>query len=133
MTDDDSVNVEDIGGQPNSVLPPDDLASKELDNLAKENKFKAELGLAGKALGGRQEKPGNISGIVIILCFLLISALLLTDCGTPAVDPVNAVDAGNAVSPINADPGYEKSEILTALFGIITLTLGYLFGSNTKD
>ena len=111
VDDSEKVNVNDIKDKPNEILPPDDLAKEEVRRQADQRKFAAELGWVGKFFGGRQEKPGNISGLVILICFALIAILIC----------------------IRLTIGFEKTELFTALFGIITLTLGYLFGSNTKD
>jgi hypothetical protein len=68
----------------------------------------AELGWIGKLIGCNAEKPGNISFITIILSLIII---------------VVSVCAGSA--------HFEK--VLTVFISVITLALGYLFGSNKKS
>ena len=66
-----------------------------------------EMGLIGKIFGGGSEKTGNIAAACLILCFILLVLVLWTLPDTTSAP---------------------KYEIVTALIGIITLTLGYLFG-----
>ena len=63
------------------------------------------LGTLGRIFGGRDEKAGNIAGLMAVLCFVAIAALLL------AADKWENVDATGAV-----------------LGAILTACLGYLFG-----
>ncbi|MBC6437179.1 MAG: hypothetical protein GDA52_03325 [Rhodobacteraceae bacterium] len=35
--------------------------------------FKDELGWLGRPFGGRREKPGNLSGLALILCFVFLA------------------------------------------------------------
>lgn len=44
-------------------------ARKESEFLHQRESFKSELGWLGRPFGGRAEKPGNISALVIVLCF----------------------------------------------------------------
>ena len=63
------------------------------------------LGWVGKFLGGRDEKAGNIAGLMALLCFASIAFLLLT------ADMWENVDATASV-----------------LGATLTACLGYLFG-----
>ena len=89
----------------------EDLAKLEAQLLNSHQNFQSELGWIGKVIGGRSEKPGNISLIVLVLVIIAIFCLFFM--------PVNeAVDIGN---------------LSGGLLSIVTLVLGYLFGSNDKD
>ena len=66
-----------------------------------------DLGWIGRCFGGRSEKPGNISAFVIVVCFAIIAALIFI--------------------LIESDK-FEK--VFAGLLSVITLVLGYLFGSN---
>ena len=111
----DKVDLDDISSSKPEEITPTDSAQAELNLLAaKQKTFEGELGRLGKLFGGRSEKPGNISGLVIVICFLLIFVLLLVKIEEEKF-------------------GMSSGNLITAFAGIITLTLGYLFGSNTKD
>jgi len=89
-------------------------ATSELDQLTHEQEtFKNELGWLGRPFGGRKEKPGNISGLVIVACF----ALLLVAYLYPPTDNL----------------GMTFEQIFAGLLSIVTLILGYLFGSNDRS
>ena len=70
------INISDINTS--SMEVPDaqsPMAAKEQDALAHEaEQFKNELGWLGKPFGVKKEKPGNISGLVIVACFILLAA-----------------------------------------------------------
>jgi hypothetical protein len=72
--------------------------------------FERELGLLGKLLGSRQEKPGNISAVVILFSLAGLAWIL------SSVRPVLSSD-----------------HFISSLFSLITLALGYLFGSHQKN
>ena len=101
--------------QADAPLPkPSSRAKDEESMLAhKQKQFVNELGLLGKPFGGRKEKPGNISGLVIVLCFVIIIIVYL--------------------NPPATELGYAFGDIFSALMSIITLILGYLFGSNDRS
>lgn len=115
MPDDDAISLEEISSAPpEPKTKPKGLAKKELDTLAHEaQQFKDELGWLGKPFGGRAEKPGNISALVIVLCF--ISMVIVYLC------------------PPKAEHGVTFERLFGALTSIVTLILGYLFGSNERD
>jgi len=72
-------------------------AQRELDALAHEGaQFKKELGWIGTVFGGRQEKAGNISVFVIILCFLALTATY----GAETWINVKFSPAGQKVEPV---------------------------------
>jgi len=100
-------------------------AQRERDALAHERAvFERELGVVGKLFGGKQEKSGNIAVFVIVLCFVLIGFAYLAQLWI-------ALPARDAVAKI--DPPMPFERIFTALASIITLVLGYLFGSNDRS
>jgi hypothetical protein len=72
----------------------------------------SEQGVIGRFLGSRSEKPGNVSSIVVLFCFLLI-----------------------AIAFFKLDLTIQDElflKIVSASFGIIGLALGYLFGSSDR-
>lgn len=73
---------------------------------------KMELGWIGKIFGGGVEKNGNIAGIVLLLSFLAVMTLLVFSALYPEA---------------------KLSEAVGAFFGIITTTVGYIFGKNSKE
>ncbi len=92
----------------------------ESESLAHERKvFEAELGWLGKTFGGRKEKPGNISAIVIVICLLFIALSYATD-----------VIVAVKYTSQNIHPAMPFERIFSGLTAIVTLILGYLFGSN---
>ncbi len=90
------IDVEKISSAPVEV--PDDAA------LA--------MGWLGKPFGGRNEKPGNISALVIVLCFGAMAVVYLKPGGLGA--------------------GITIKEAFQSLMSVVTLILGYLFGSNDR-
>jgi hypothetical protein len=108
-----SIDVEKITSAPVEV--PDDaaLAKKESFHLAHEQEyFRKELGWLGRPFGGRTEKPGNISALVIVLCFVAMAVVYLKPEGL-----------GNGIT---------IKEAFQSLMSVVTLILGYLFGSNDR-
>jgi hypothetical protein len=107
------IDIDKISSAPVEV--PDDaaLAKKESFHLAHEQEyFRKELGWLGKPFGGRSEKPGNISALVIVLCFGAMAIVYLKPSGLGA--------------------GITIKEAFQSLMSIVTLILGYLFGSNDR-
>lgn len=100
-----------------NVEPPKDKsqAKKEaafFDHEAK--KQKTNLGWVGAVWGSRQEKPGNIAAIVALIILLFIGWLIHFG--------------------MNSDGGFSTVEDAVAVFSsILTLILGYLFGSSSSD
>ncbi|WP_424974282.1 hypothetical protein [Dinoroseobacter sp. S124A] len=89
-------------------------ATSELTQLTHEQEtFKNELGWLGKPFGGRKEKPGNISGLVIVACFLLLLVAYL--------------------KPPSEGLGMTFEQMFLGLISVVTLILGYLFGSNDRS
>ena len=85
---------------------------EELALTHKEKQFKNELGWLGKPFGGKSEKPGNISGLVIFLCFAFLALAYFFKPAT--------------------NSGMAFEDIFVSLISVITLILGYLFGSNDR-
>ena len=113
--EEETISLDDIVNAPKeSTDAPKGLAKKELDLLGAEaQKFKDELGWIGKPFGGRSEKPGNISALVIVFCFISMVIVYL--------------------KPPTAEYGVTFERLFGALTSIITLILGYLFGSNDRE
>lgn len=106
----DTVSIEDARRAEPVVREPDALAVLEAKNLHEQNLRKAEQGKLGTLLGSHGEKAGNISFIVILICFVLI---LFAFC---RMDLEKDFDS------------FMKFD--TALIAIVTGALGYLFGSS---
>ncbi len=102
--------AEEIPKSTNS-RPQSERKMFDLDHEQKQ--FRNELGWLGKPFGGKKEKPGNISGLVIVFCFLLIGYAY--------------------VFPPDEKLGMTFEQILAGLISVITLILGYLFGSNDRN
>jgi hypothetical protein len=85
----------------------------ELKNAHQQATQKNEQGALGRWLGSRSEKAGNISFIVIIVCFMFIGIAFLKMDLTKEFDSF--------------------MKFCAALFAIITGALGYLFGSGSSD
>ncbi len=116
------IPVEDISKAPVEVPGADDRARKESSALAHEQEqFKKELGWLGHPFGGRTEKPGNISGLVIVLCFVLIAGYY----GAERYTAINHPQHAAGMAP------FER--VFSGLMSIVTLILGYLFGSNERS
>ncbi|MBL8269254.1 hypothetical protein [Steroidobacter sp.] len=127
------------------VVPPDSLAQGEINHL------KTELGYLGRLVGSRQEKPGNVAFLVIILCFVFLFVAFLRDTGSNAapftITPVTAPQqtigtapapgATNIPSPITVTVTGGLTEpffkLVSVLIGVVGLALGYLFGSSNKS
>jgi len=91
-------------------LPDDpDIASKVIDQQAMQYQRKLEAGVIGWFFGDVQNKPGNIAGFSVFFSFI---ALVIVYLSTAEDSP--------------------KGELYTLFGGIITLALGYLFGSHKK-
>jgi hypothetical protein len=111
------VEIPTPGGDVNAQL--------ERENLARDyegRQHARELGWLGKPFGGKNEKPGNISAAVVILCFSILGLVWLTDTA------IDVFVVGRKIEPLMP---FER--IFSGLTAIITLVLGYLFGSNDKD
>lgn len=87
-----------------------EIASKVID--AQHTTRKMEMGLLGKLFGGGSEKNGNIAGFVLIISF---GALGLIAYLVPSLVEQYA------------------REIVTAIFSLITLTVGYIFGQKSSS
>lgn len=111
----DLVTVEELTEATVPVPKPDKLAENErLQFEHAENKQKAELGWVGKIWGSRSEKPGNISAIVALILVLYIGFVL-----------------GFALYSERVSLS-DVSDTLSGITSIVTLILGYLFGSNDR-
>jgi hypothetical protein len=89
------------------------VARKEAEFLHQREYFKRELGWLGIPFGGRSEKPGNISALVIVLCFAAMFAVYFW--------------------PGQLGSGISLKEAWQSIMSVVTLILGYLFGSNERS
>lgn len=90
---------------------PDRLAADEEKMFAhEENMQNAQLGWIGKFWGAKAEKPGNVSAIVALLLAIYLGVLIF-------VFPDSSI----------------FGDVFAGLSSIITLILGYLFGSSDKS
>ena len=69
-----------------------------------------DLGVLGKVFGSRDQSPGNIAGLAIIVAFVMLIAILF--------------------SPESLS--LPKKDAFTLVLGIISLTLGFLFGRSSN-
>ncbi|MCY4300348.1 MAG: hypothetical protein OXC68_01250 [Aestuariivita sp.] len=113
--EDEKVSLDAIKSAPVNFSDfQDHNANSELNQLTHEQEtFKSELGWLGRLFGGRKEKPGNISGLALVACF----AFLLIAYIYPSTE-------GSGVT-------FER--IFAGLLSVVTLILGYLFGSNDRS
>ena len=59
---------------------PDERSRDGASQFAHEEAMqKAQLGLLGKLWGARPEKPGNISGVILVILALYLGVILLFD------------------------------------------------------
>lgn len=92
------------------VREPDALAVLEAKNQHEQTLRRAEQGWLGSLLGSHGEKAGNISFIVILICFTLIGLAFFR------MDMKSEFDS--------------FMKFAGAMFAIITGALGYLFGAS---
>lgn len=92
--------------------PIDNKVAQRENDLFKheENKQRNTLGWLGRIWGAKIEKPGNISGLIAIVIVLYMGYHIFQNLGEPAFN-----------------------DVLYPLTGILTLILGYLFGSSDKS
>ena len=99
--------------------PPADTSGASDEEAAfrhEERVQQANLGLIGQVLGSEKEKPGNIAGLVLAALIILVGLLL-----------VGWVIFCMGLQKCAGDNPF--LEILASLISIVTLILGYLFGS----
>ncbi len=99
--------------QATTVAPPkpDRMAADEEKMFAhEENMQSAQLGWIGRFWGAKAEKPGNVSAIVALLLSIYLGVLIFAFPESPVF-----------------------GDIFAGLTSIITLILGYLFGSSDKS
>ncbi len=96
-----------------SVSPPkpDQRASNEKDMFAHtETMQKSKLGWVGAVWGSKSEKPGNIAAIALIILLIFVGSLIFFYHDWELF-----------------------SETLAVLMSTVTLILGYLFGSGSRE
>ena len=112
MVDDTSKPVSLEAAQQATVSPPkpDRMAADEEKMFAhEENMQNAQLGRIGKIWGAKSEKPGNVSAIIALVLATYLGLLIFCQ-------------------PDNA----HFDDVFSGITSIITLILGYLFGSNDR-
>jgi hypothetical protein len=94
----------------NVELPKDaKLAAKIIENEGQLGLRKQEMGYLGRLFGNATEKPGNIAGLLILLCLCLLGLIWYL---RPSDFPI--------------------TDVVGKLATILTLTVGYLFGHVAK-
>lgn len=119
------VPTESITKAPVDVPSTGTLGQAELEYEAltrahEQTQFQRELGLLGKLFGGKSEKPGNISATVIVLSFAVLAT-------------VWSVDTYIAVVGKHVEPLMPFERIFSGLMSLVSLVLGYIFGSHDND
>ena len=113
MTEEPPVPLDKIESAPTEPVTGSLSGKNEQAMFAHEReKFKKELGWLGLPFGGRSEKPGNISALVVVLCFIGLGIIY--------------------ARPPTSESGVTLDRLFGGLTSIITLVLGYLFGSNDR-
>jgi len=113
MVDDSTPSLDQIDEAPTEPVTGSLSGKNEEALFAHEReRFKKELGWLGMPFGGRAEKPGNISALVVVLCFAGLAFVYY--------------------APPTAASGVTLDRLFGGLTSIITLVLGYLFGSNDR-
>lgn len=112
---------------PDSLTSPDLVAADERGNLDIERlkhqqaQFQSELGIVGKIFGGRQEKAGNISAVVLFLCFIALAVAWIAEVGLHVYFATQKIDP----------PSMPFDKVVAGTISVITLVLGYLFGNSS--
>jgi uncharacterized membrane protein YwzB len=89
-----------------------DLAKHVVSTEQAYNELKIKRGVIGWFFGTGEEKSGNIAGFLLFLC---VAGLALIGLALPELIKDNARD------------------VVTAIFSLITLILGYIFGKKTSE
>lgn len=96
-----------------SVEPPknDGLAQKEKDFFDhQQNMQNAQLGWIGRFWGAKTEKPGNVSALIALILSIYLGVLIFCIPNSERFD-----------------------DVFGGLTSVITLILGYLFGSSDRN
>lgn len=94
-------------------LPKDkDLAVHVINGTHAKEQLEVRMGGLGKLLGGGDEKPGNIAAVVLFIAMIALAIVLLVSVLKPEA---------------------QLREAITGFFGIITTTIGYIFGRKTSE
>jgi len=105
-----AIEPKDIANTRVSLPSPGPMAKDEAAMFEHQEKMQdAQLGWVGRIWGSRFEKPGNISAIVAIALVLYLGILIFTDSDNPKFD-----------------------DVFSGISTIVTLILGYLFGSSAS-
>ncbi len=106
------MTAEQARGVEPTVRAPDELAIQEAKNAHENNMHKNERGWVGAVFGSRSEKPGNVALVVILLCFIFaMLAFVRLDI---------------------AKDSELFFKLLSVVSGLVSLALGYLFGSSDR-
>jgi hypothetical protein len=107
------IALDAISTSPVEVPIADEKARREQETLAHERgQLKQEMGIVGRFVGGRAEKAGNISALVIVVCIVFFIAAYFLPYPPP--------------EKVSFD------RVIGLVSSLITLALGYLFGSKDK-
>lgn len=94
-------------------LPSDaKIANKIVEGHVRNEQAKTDRGSIGGLLGSRNSIPANVAAIIALLTSVVFICAVVNWAG-------------------NAD--YSRKDAAVALSGLITLTVGFLFGRASKD
>lgn len=94
-------------------LPKDkELAVHVINGAQAKEQLVTKMGLIGRIFGSGEEKAGNIAGFVLVASLIAVLFLLWLSAAYPEA---------------------RVSEAIAGFFGIITTTVGYIFGRTTSE
>jgi len=94
-------------------LPKDkELAVHVINGAQAKEQLGMKMGVIGKVFGAGDEKAGNIAGLVLVASLAAVLFLLWLSAAYPQA---------------------KVSEAIAGFFGIITTTVGYIFGRKTSE
>ncbi|MBY3228558.1 MULTISPECIES: hypothetical protein [Rhizobium] len=97
----------------NINLPKDkELAAHVINGAQAKEQLGMKMGIIGKVFGSGDEKAGNIAGLVLVASLVAVLYLLWLSAAYPQA---------------------KVSEAIAGFFGIITTTVGYIFGRKTSE
>ena len=88
------------------------LAGKVIEGHYQNEQARIDRGLIGNLFGGRNSVPANVAAIIALISGIALTFAALYWAGS-------------------AEFGYKDA--ISALSGLVTLTVGYLFGRSSRD
>jgi hypothetical protein len=89
-----------------------DLAVHVISGQQAKEQLGMKMGLVGRLFGSGDEKPGNIAGVVLVTSLASVLFLLWLSAAYPEA---------------------RVSEAIAGFFGIITTTVGYIYGRTSSQ